>query len=161
VVPASVFVLGRRGYTLIELIAVVGIIGVVTATSVPWMISYWRSAALRAGAEELAAGLNNGRQLAISQAQPICVEVLNNQFRYRLVNCAGAVWAATGAGANGFFRLANNMGVTANGNLIFDYLGAATPAATLTVTNPQGGATLSVVVSPAGRVRICPTAGCP
>ena len=159
-VSKSVFVLGRRGFTAVELLVVLGIMGIVTVTSAPWMISYWRSAALRAGAEELAAGLNNGRQLAISQSQSVCVEVLNNQYRFRLLNCGGVVWPGIGAGVNGFFRLANNMGVTINGNLIFDYLGAATPGATLTVTNPQGGATLSVVVSPAGRVRICPAAGC-
>jgi len=145
---------------VIELLAVLGIMGVMTATSIPWMISYWRTATLRTGAEELAAGLNNGRQLAISQSQQVCVEVLNNQYRYRLLNCAGAVWTGPGSGANGFFRLANNMGVATNVNPVFDYLGAATPGATLTVTNPQGGAALSVVVSPAGRVRICPAAGC-
>ena len=145
---------------MIELLVVIGIMGTVTVTSVPWMISYWRTATLRAGGEELAAGLNNGRQLAISQAQQVCVEVVNNQYRYRLLNCGGVVWTALGAGANGFFRIANNMGVTTNTNPVFDYLGAATPGATLTVTNPQGGATLSVVVSPAGRIRICPAAGC-
>jgi type II secretion system protein H len=161
VVRTSLFVLGRRGFSIIELLVVIGIIGLVTATSMPWLISYWRTAALRAGAEELAAGLNNGRQLAVTQAQSVCVEVANNQYRYRLVNCAGAVYTAVGSGANGFFRLANNMTIATNANPIFDYLGAAAPGATLTVANPQGGAALSVVVSPAGRIRICPTAGCP
>jgi Tfp pilus assembly protein FimT len=144
-----------------ELLVVLGIMAVVTASSAPWLLTYWRSAGLRAGAEELVAGLNNGRQLAISQAQPVCVEVVNNQYRYRLGGCAGTVWAGTGTGANGFSRLSNNMGLTTNANPVFDYLGAAAPGATLTVTNPQGGATLAVVVSPAGRVRICPVAGCP
>ena len=138
-----------------------GITGLVTASSVPWMLTYWRSATLRAGAEELAAGLNNGRQLAISQAQRVCVQVVNNQYRYLLTGCAGTVWTGPGAGANGFFTLSNNVGLTTNANPVFDYLGAANPGATMIVTNPQGGAALSVVVSVAGRVRICPTAGCP
>jgi len=145
---------------VIELLVVIGIMGTVTATSVPWMITYWRSATLKAGAEELAAGLNNGRQLAISQAQRVCVEVVNNQYRYRLTGCGGAAWTGPGSGANGFFTLANNIGVTTNANPVFDYLGAANPGATMTVTNPQGGVALSVVVSVAGRVRICPAAGC-
>jgi Tfp pilus assembly protein FimT len=145
---------------VIELLVVIGIMGTVTATSVPWMITYWRSATLKAGAEELAAGLNNGRQLAISRAQRVCVEVVNNQYRYRLTGCGGAAWTGPGSGAGGFFRMANNIGVTTNVNPVFDYLGAANPGATMTVTNPQGGAALSVVVSVAGRVRICPAAGC-
>ena len=136
------------------------IVGLATATSVPWMITYWRSATLRGAAEELAAGLNSGRQLAVSQAQRVCVQVTNNQYRYVLNGCGGTVWTGPGADANGYFRVANNVGVTTNVNPVFDYLGAANPGATLTVTNPQDGGTLSVVVSVAGRVRVCPAGGC-
>ena len=126
VVSERVLVLDRRAFTAAELLVVMAILGLVAAASMPSMISYWRAATLRAAAEELAAGLNGGRQLAISQAQRVCVEV------------------------------ANNIGVTTNANPVFDYLGAANPGATLTVTNPQDGATLNVVVSVAGRVRIGP-----
>jgi Tfp pilus assembly protein FimT len=146
---------------LIELITVVAILSFVTAVSVPSLISYRRSAALRAAAEQLAAGLNNGRQLAISQAQRVCVQVANNQYRYLLTGCGGAPWTGPGTGANGFFSMENNIGLTTNANPVFDYLGAANPGAALTVTNPQDGTSLSVVVSVAGRVRICPAGGCP
>ena len=135
---------------------VFGILALVTGATVPSMMSYWRGATLRAGAEEIAAGLNNGRQLAISQAQRVCVQVANNQYRYLLNGCAGTVWKGPGAGANGYFSMANSIGVTTNANPVFDYLGAANPGATLTVANPQDGATLSVVVSVAGRVQITP-----
>ncbi len=137
------------------------IVGILAATSVPWMITYWRSATLKAGAEELAAGLNRGRQLAISQSRNVCVEVVNTRYRYRLNDCAGTTWPGPGTDGTGFYRMTNNISVTTNQNPIFGYLGAANPGATFTVTNPQGGATLSVVVSVSGRVRICPAAGCP
>jgi Tfp pilus assembly protein FimT len=146
---------------VIEMLVVFAILAVVTAVSAPSMMSYWRGATLRAAAEELAAGLNNGRQLAISQAQRVCVQVANSQYRYLLNGCAGTVWTGPGADANGYFAMANSIGVTANANPVFDYLGAANPGATLTVTNPQDGATLTVAVSVAGRVRICPASGCP
>jgi type II secretion system protein H len=161
VVLERVRVLGRRGFTVVELLVVMAITGLVTASSVPWMITYWRSAALRGAAEEVAAGLNSGRQLAISQAQRVCVQVTNNRYRYVLNGCGGTVWTGPGTDANGFFGVSNNVGVTTNVNPIFDYLGAANPGATLTVTNPQGGTSLSVVVSVAGRVRVCPAGGCP
>jgi type II secretion system protein H len=165
VVFQRVFVLDRRGFSVIELLVVIAIIGLLAATSVPWMITYWRSATLKAGAEELAAGLNRARQLAISQAQRVCVEVVNNRYRYRVTPaggnaCTAAPWREAGNDAAGFFGLANNLGLTTNVNPVFDYLGAANPGATLTVTNPQGGATLTVAVSVAGRVRICPAGGC-
>jgi type II secretion system protein H len=160
VVSQSVFVLDRRGFTAIELLIVIAIIGVVMATSVPWMLTYSQSATLKAGAEEMAAGLNRARQLAISQNQNVCVEVTAAKYRFRVGSCGAGVWTGTGTGADGFFALANRVTVASNANPVFDYLGAANPGATLTVTNPEGGATLGVVVSPAGRVRVCPATGC-
>ena len=146
---------------MIELLVVMAIVSIIAVTSMPWMITYWQSATLKAGAEELAAGLNRARQLAISQSRRVCVEVVSSRYRYLLNGCGGTQWIEPGSDANGFFGLANNVGLTTNVNPIFDYLGAANPGATLTVTNPRGGATLSVVVSVAGRVRICPAGGCP
>jgi Tfp pilus assembly protein FimT len=159
-VPEGVFVLDRRGFSVIVLLVVMAIVSVVAATSAPWMITYWRSASLKAGAEELAAGLNRARQLAISQSRSVCVQVVGNRYRYWLNTCGGTAWTGPGSDATGSFGLANNVGVTTNANPVFGYLGAAT-GATLTVTNPQGGTALTVVVSVAGRVRICPAGGCP
>jgi len=145
---------------VVELLVVLAIVGILAATSAPWMITYWRSATLKGGAEELAAGLNQARQLAISRSQRVCVEVVGNRYRHWLTGCAGTPWTGPGSDQTGFFRMANNVGVTTNVSPVFDYLGAANPGATLTVTNPQGGAALTVVVSVAGRVRICPAGGC-
>ena len=146
--------LSRRGFTAAELLVVMAIVGILAAASVPWMITYWRSATLKAGAEELAAGLNRGRQLAISQSRNVCVEVVDNRYRYRLNDCAGTIWMAPGNDVDGYYGMANKLGVTTNQNPIFGYLGAANPGATFTVTNPQGGATRNVVVSASGRVQI-------
>lgn len=156
----GVFALGRRGFSVIELLVVIAIIGLLTVTLVPSMITYWRSATLKAGAEELAAGLNRARQLAIAQSRRVCVEVVGNRYRYWLNGCGGTSWTEPGSDLTGFFGLSNNVGVTTNVNPVFDYLGAANPGATLTVTNPGGGVTLTVVVSVSGRVRICPAGGC-
>jgi prepilin-type N-terminal cleavage/methylation domain-containing protein len=148
-----VLALGRRGFTAVELLVVIAIIGAIAAMSTPSLVTYWRVATTKAGAQELAAGLNRARQLAIALNQGICVEVMGGRYRYRINGCGGAIWTA-GAGANGFFTLANNVLVTANANPVFDYLGGAVPAATFTVANPNGGPTRSVVVSASGRVQI-------
>jgi prepilin-type N-terminal cleavage/methylation domain-containing protein len=161
VVFQGVFVLGRRGFGLLELLVVLAVVGLLGATSMPWLLTYWRSATLNAAAYVVAAGLNRARQLAISQSRRVCVEVVGNRYRYSLNACGGDPWTEPGSDATGFFRLANNVGLTTNVSPVFDYLGAANPGATFTVTNPQGGATLRVVVSVAGRVRVCPAAGCP
>jgi Tfp pilus assembly protein FimT len=144
---------------VIEVLVVVAIAGILTATSAPLFITYWRSAALKAAAEELAAGLNRARQVAISQSQRVCVEIADDRYRYRLNDCGGTPWSGPGTDATGFFTLANAVGLTTNVNPVFDYLGAANPAATLAVTK-SGVGRLTVVVSVAGRVRVCPADGC-
>ena len=154
-VPGDVLGLSRRGFSLAELMVVMAITGLVAAASTPWMITYWRSATLRAAGEELAAGLNRARQLAIAQNQSVCVEVVNTRYRYRLNGCGGTIWTGPGTDVNGYYRLANNVTLaTPATNPAFTYLGAAAPGATLTITNPQGGATRNVVISVSGRVQI-------
>ena len=146
--------MSRRGFSIIELVVVLGIISLTVATTAPWLITYWRNATAKAAAQELAAGLNRGRHLAIAQNQSVCVQVVGIQYRYRIGGCGGAIWTGSGATANGFFTLANSVTIATNANPVFDYLGAAAPAATFTVTNPQGGTPRSVVVAVSGRVQI-------
>lgn len=157
-VLANVFAVAptRRGFTLAELLVVMSIVGALAAATTPWLITYWRAATTKAAAEELAAGLNSARQLAVAKAESVCVEVSGGKYRFLTGGCGSTqFWAGPGTGANGFFALANKATVTKNANPVFDYLGAAT-GATLTVTNPQGGAPLKVVVSVSGRVQITP-----
>jgi len=72
-----------------------------------------------------------------------------------------AAWTGPGTDADGTIRLANGITVSGTNNLCFNYLGAGstTPApcnanGTLTVTNPTGGGTMSVVMATTGRIRI-------
>ena len=155
-VPAGVLVLtmGQRGFTAVELLVVMAITGVIAAASLPTLVTYWRSATTRAAAQELASGLNRARQLAISQNQSICVQVTESKYRYLVGGCSGSAWTGPGATSTGFFPMTNNVTVSSNANPVFDYLGAAAPAATFTVTNPNGGGTRTVAVSATGRVQI-------
>jgi Tfp pilus assembly protein FimT len=140
---------------MFEVLVTMAIVGVISVAVTPMLISYWRSATTKAAAQELATGLNQARHLAIARNQSVCVQVDSGRYRYRLTNCTGTIWLGPGAsGDDGFVRLTNSVTVTANANPVFDYLGAAAPAATFTVTNPAGGQTRTVVVSASGRVQV-------
>lgn len=154
-------VIHTRGFTATELVVVLAIVGVITAVSVPTLWTYFRTAALRGGAEEAVTVLNSARQLAIRLNTTVCVTNNGTLVQYHVGTCAAAAWTGPSTDAGGNVRLANGIALSGTNNLCFNYLGAgsATPApcvanGTLTVTNPTGGATMSVVVATTGRIRI-------
>jgi len=146
----------QAGFNLTELMVVVAIIGLLAAVSTPFFLSYLQSATLKSGAEEVAALLNQGRQLAITNNQNVCVNITATQMRYRVGGCAGTTWVGTGTDASGNVNMPAGVTLAASADPVFDYLGRATPAATYTVTNPQDSKTLTVSVAASGRVRIGP-----
>ena len=143
-----------------EIVVVVAIIGIIMAVSVPTLWTYFRTAALRAGAEELVTALNSARQLAIRTNTTVCVTNDATSVQYRVGSCAGAVWTGPGTDSAGNVRLSNGILAGGTNNLCYSYLGAGTltPApcvnqGNFTVTNPAGGL-MTVAVTTTGRARI-------
>jgi len=147
----------EAGYSIMELALVMGIVGVLTAVAMPFFLSYYQASRLRVGAEEVAAFLNQGRQLGIRQNAGVCVHITSTALQYRLgSSCAGAAWVGPGTDANGNVTVPQGVTLTTTADPIFSYLGAANPGATITVTNTQTGQALSVTVAASGRVSISP-----
>src|SRR5918996_894119 len=149
-----------RGFSMTEIIVVVAIIGIIMAVSVPALWTYFRTAALRAGAEELVTVLNGARELAIRMNTTVCVVNNGTTVQYRVGSCAGTVWTGPGTDGAGNVRLSNGILAGGTPNLCYSYLGAGTanPApcvnqAAFTVTNQAGGM-MNVAVATTGRARI-------
>jgi prepilin-type N-terminal cleavage/methylation domain-containing protein len=146
---------GTEGFSLAELMVVVGLIGILTAISVPFFLSYYRAATLKAGAQELQAVLNTARQLAIKENGSVCVTNNGVRVQYRVGGCAADPWLGPTTDGEGNIGLSSNLRVTGSTtNVVFTYLGAAAPAATYTVQNPLDGAMLTVTVAASGRITI-------
>jgi prepilin-type N-terminal cleavage/methylation domain-containing protein len=65
----------QRGYSLVELLVVVAIIGVFSLISVPALLNYTRMAAMRSGLRQFTTDLRAGRMRAIPTGNAITVNV--------------------------------------------------------------------------------------
>jgi Tfp pilus assembly protein FimT len=145
---------GTTGFSLAELSVLLAVIGGLCVLSLPAFLSYYQSAQLRAAASDVASQLNLGRQMAIQRNQNVCVSIGSTALQYYLGSCAGTLLLGVTTDSYGSAAAHDGVTLTTSANPVFNNLGAATPAATITVT--QGGRTLSVTVSAAGRVTIGP-----
>jgi Tfp pilus assembly protein FimT len=147
--------MNSHGYSIIELVVVIGVLSLTVALSAPYFLTYWQTSTLRAGAEELATLLNGARQLAIKENKTVCVTTGATRVAFHLTNCGAAAWVGGDSQSDGSFQLANAVQVTAaTANATFTYLGGGGTGATYTVLNPASNQALCVVVAPPGRVSI-------
>ena len=147
---------GHAGYTVIEILLVLGIIGILTLIATPTFLGYYQGALLRVAAEEVAAFLNQGRQLAIMQNGSICVHSSSTAMHYRQGTCAGTTWTGPGTDASGSIAVPAGITLSATADPIFNYVGGNTTGATYTITHTQSSTLVHVVVALSGRVSITP-----
>ena len=147
------------GYSMIELMLVLTIIGTLGVLATPFFLTYYQASRLRVSAEELAAFVNLGRQLAIRQNSATCVHIGSAAVQYYVGDaacaCTGSPWVGPGTDSAGNVKLPDGIALSGT-DFSFSYLGAATPASTITVTNSQTSASLHVTVAASGRVSIGP-----
>jgi Tfp pilus assembly protein FimT len=148
----------EAGYSITELALVVAIVGIMAALATPSFLTYYQASRLRAAAEDVAAFINQGRQIGIRENVGVCVHITPTAMHYHIGNCAEATtkWIGPGTDAAGNIALPEGITVTTTADPLFSYLGNATPAATYTIKNTQTEATLPVTVAVSGRVRVGP-----
>jgi len=148
--------LRRAGFSLAELSVILAVIGVLFSLSLPAFLNYYQTAQIRGAAADVASYMNQGRQLAIQMNCSVAVQVTATGISYtRQANCqTPGVWTGPGTDAAGNIPAPDGITLATSATPIFTNLGAAAPAATLTVTH--GSSSLSVLVSASGRVTVAP-----
>jgi len=134
----------------------IAISGIVIGVGVPMVLSYYHSAQVTTGAQQVRTLLNLARQIAIDQKTFVCVQVPTPTQMPFYVNstCTGTPWVGSITDGAGNITLQPGFTVSASDSPVFDYLGRALPSMTYTVTNSTTGSTLTVSVATSGRVTI-------
>ena len=147
----------RAGFSLMELIVVIAIVGILaTMVATAFWQSFYQDQVLRAGAEVVSTYLQQARSLAIRTGQNICADNDGGGLHLHQGTCAGTVWVWPGTNASGFFGTPTGVSISLSAAPVFNYLGAATPTSTYTITNTKTGATRTITVAATGRISVGP-----
>ena len=144
----------QDGFSLPELVVFLAVLGILLGLSTPYFLNYYRTSEVRGAASNIAAHLNQARQLAIQQNPSVCVHITTPSMHYHLGSCTGGVWLGPGSDGAGNIAAPDDITLTTTADPVFTNLGAAAPAATYTVA--RGTTTLTVTVSASGRVLVGP-----
>ncbi|CBE70079.1 MAG: type II secretion system protein GspH [Candidatus Methylomirabilis oxygeniifera] len=146
---------GECGYTLVELMTALAVIGIVSMVATPLFMTFLRAMETRGASQELATVLQQARELAIARNTNYQINVNGNQLQFWDTSTNQA-WVGPGTDNQGFRRLVNQAQLVdppAN-PIIFNPLGTAR-GGTITVQNAQDNtSSLDVIVATSGRVRI-------
>jgi prepilin-type N-terminal cleavage/methylation domain-containing protein len=147
---------GTRGFSLVELLMVIGACGILLVVSIPLFLTYHQSARVTAGAQHVRTLLNQARQLAMDQKGFVCVQVPSptQVSFYPNATCSGTPWTGPITDSAGNVNLEPGFTLSATANPVFDYLGRVLPATTFTITNSTTGSTVTISVATSGRVSI-------
>jgi len=144
-----------RGFTIVETIAVIAIVGIIAAVAVPQFNNTIQTKRLYDAVEKLNDDLNYCRDYAISQHTNTWIRFRPNDERYRLFH--GDTWATRiplidhARNSSDWFYIYNmfpDVGITStsftNNRISFNWWGTPSEGGTVSITNGTNSHTLTV-----------------
>ncbi len=146
-------VLGKRGFTLIEVMIAVAIVGILAMVAVPNYLQWNARYQLKQATTELAGSLNLARMAAMNRNLAVTVQ---------LALVSGKVNVDFGGALAPVLLPQSIVAFTGGPTIQFTQQGLSGSAANQTLTLvSQQGTTYSVIVTPAGKVNWCAKMTCP
>ena len=139
------------GFSLPELVASAGLIGVLATVALPMGLNYLPAAQARSGAREIQAILMQARMVAISTRQVICARSVAGGYQYLQGGCGGVPWVGSSTNASGVAAVSNNV-IASGVSPLFTPFGTASVPSVVSVS--YGAQILTVTVQPSGQVTI-------
>lgn len=161
----------RQGFSLAELLVVLGVISILAVIALPVFVNVLQTQQARGAAQELVSLLNQAKQMAIARNALFRVEVETepngNRLRFRWSTDGGTTYTTLigpGTDDQGYRQLENQAKLSSVSinppTFTFNHLGTGNNG-TITVQDSRSSSNLGVVISNNGRwIRICPP-NCP
>jgi prepilin-type N-terminal cleavage/methylation domain-containing protein len=157
-----------RGFTLVEISIVIGVLGVIAVPVALYFISFVQAQALSGAAQQMVNHLNQARQLAITSSTSYRVDFDQTNAKLRFLapascnpSTAGSCtpWTGPGTDGSGWRQLENSVRIQClpTSTITFNFLGTGS-GGTVGMQPSSGNAIRYVVVGSTGRVRTSGTA---
>lgn len=143
-----------HGFTLVELMIVVALMGILSAIAVPNIMGQMPRYRLNGAARQVMSDLLSARMEAVSQNNEFRILFLDSK-RYTILNDAdndGSSDAGETTETKDLSTDYSDVSIAANNDPVFQPRGTASNLATITLTNSAG--TRNISISSTGRVKI-------
>jgi type II secretion system protein H len=154
-------ILEKNGFSLLELMIVIAIMGIVSAIAAPNFLNYMAERRLSGAARMVMSDLMSARQKAVSQNHEFKIFFNGDHVTYTVLDDANNNGTADTGEATEARNIHNDyydVTFSASANPIFSPRGTASQGATVTLTSARTGASKCVMAAFTGRVKIdnCP-----
>lgn len=143
--------LRRRGFSLIELIVVVAVLGILAAMAAPSMSRLVAAQRVRTSAANLHLTLMRARSEALKRNAPVTLSAVNGDWSGGwnvTATVSGAPWVIDTVQAQGAVRVTASPSLT---SVVFGYDGRTAQGVQFVVTSLTAPATRCVSIDPTGR----------
>lgn len=136
----------KRGFSLIEVIIIIAIIGVLVSIAAPNFLEYMPRSRLNGAARTLAGNIMTARMEAVKLNQSVYLQYADNH-QYKIVKSADILKSVD------LHTDYHDVTITEDfGKIIFNSRGTADGPHTISLTNPSGSKSIDVTIT--GRVKI-------